>query len=397
MRVRGRMKKDEPAVDVLIEGDRISQVERADRARDGDLGAENLCLAPGFIDLQSNGYDGVDFNDAQASLAQIAEATRRLWRTGVTSFCPTIITASPAHIAQCLSNLGRAAEELSEVSQATLGIHLEGPFISPEDGPRGAHPREHVCPPDWDQFQRWQDAARGQIRILTLAPEWPAAMSFIERATESAVIVAIGHTAASPAQIADAVRAGAKLSTHLGNGSHAKIDRHPNYIWEQLATDALWASFIVDGHHLPPAVVKCFLRCKTPARSILVTDAIAAAGRPAGRHRLGNVEVEVTTARKVCLPGTPYLAGSVLEMHEAIAKTVAYSDVALDEAVGMATAQPARLLGVTEERGSIAPGGRADLVLFNWHEAAKTLEIFATILAGQIVYLSKELAVSKSD
>lgn len=386
MRVRGRMSNDESVVEVLIEGNHICAVERADHTRACDLGAEDLLLAPGLIDLQSNGYDGVDFNDPQTSVEQIADATRRLWRTGVTSFCPTVITASPAHIAQCLSNLARAAEEFSEVSQATLGIHLEGPFISPEDGPRGAHPREHVGPPDWDQFQRWQDAARGQLRILTLAPEWPEAARIIERATESGVIVAIGHTAASSAQIADAVRAGAKLSTHLGNGSHAKIDRHPNYIWEQLATDDLWASFIVDGHHLPPAVVKCFLRCKTPARSILVTDAIAAAGRPAGRHRLGNVEVEVTTARKVCLPGTPYLAGSVLEMHEAIAKTVAYADVTLDEAVGMATAQPARLLGAAEQHGSIAPGRRADLVLFTWNEATTTIEVVATVIAGQIVY-----------
>lgn len=386
MKVRGWSGSSKTAVDVLIEDSHINAVDRADRASSYDLGAEDLWLAPGFIDLQSNGYDGVDFNDAQTGVEQIAIATRRLWRTGVTAFCPTVITASSAHLAQCLANLARAADELPEVRRATRGIHLEGPFISPDDGPRGAHPRAHVCPPDWEQFQRWQDAARGQIRLLTLAPEWPEAVGFIERAVAAGVIVAIGHTAATPAQIGDAVRAGAKLSTHLGNGSHARIERHPNYIWEQLATDELWASFIVDGHHLPPAVVKCFLRCKTPARSILVTDAIAAAGRPAGRHRLGNVEVEVTAARRVCLPGTPYLAGSVLEMHEAVAKTVAYSDATLDEAVQMATANPARLLGVQDHFGSIAPGRRADLTLFDWNEAAMTIEVVATVVAGQVVY-----------
>ena len=177
-----------------------------------------------------------------------------------------------------------------------------------------------------------------------------------------------GLRAATPAQIADAVRAGAKMSTHLGNGSHAKIDRHPNYIWEQLGNDDLWASFIVDGHHLPPSVIKCFLRSKGIARSILVTDAIAAAGQPAGRYKLGNVEVEVTEAGRVYLPGTPYLAGSALEMHDAIGKTVAYSDATLDESLRMASANPAQLLGLAGKLGTIEAGRRADLVLFEWDE-----------------------------
>jgi N-acetylglucosamine-6-phosphate deacetylase len=199
------------------------------------------------------------------------------------------------------------------------------------------------------------------------------------------VIDAIGHTAATPAQIADAVRAGAKISTHLGNGSHAKIDRHPNYIWEQLASDDLWASFIVDGHHLPPAVVKCFLRCKGVERSILVSDAIAAAGKPAGRYRLGNVEVEVTPQRRVCLPGTPYLAGSVLEMHEAVGKTVRYSDATLDDALRMASRNPAELLGVSDQFGSIEIGRRADLILFRWDAELKSIEVTATIINGEVV------------
>jgi N-acetylglucosamine-6-phosphate deacetylase len=269
-----------------------------------------------------------------------------------------------------------------------IGIHVEGPFISPEDGPRGAHPKQHARAPDWDEFLRWQDAARGRIRIVTLSPEWPGAIDFIERAAASGVVVAIGHTAAAPAQIADAARAGARLSTHLGNGTHAKIDRHPNYIWEQLANDALWASFIVDGHHLPPSVVKCFLRSKGVARGILITDAIAAAGFPAGRYRLGNVEVEVTPARRVNLPGTPYLAGSVLEMHEAIARTVQYSDATLDDALRMASANPAELLGLDAEFGSIEIGRRADLMLFGWDEENSTIDVVATIVNGEMVYFN---------
>ncbi len=153
-----------------------------------------------------------------------------------------------------------------------------------------------------------------------------------------------------------------------------------------MACDDLWASFIVDGHHLPPSVVKCFLRCKSIDRSILVTDAIAAAGKPAGRYKLGNVEVEVTPARRVCLPGTPYLAGSVLELHDAVAKTVQYSDATLDEALQMASANPAKLLGVFEPLGAVEIGRRADLVLFHWDDKNLTLDVAATVINGATVY-----------
>jgi N-acetylglucosamine-6-phosphate deacetylase len=385
MRIRGKIGAGEPPVDVFVADGRIGEIRAADLSKACDLGNERLRIAPGLIDIQINGYDGVDFNDPNTSVAEIVTATRRLRRTGVTAFCPTVITESAEHIAQCLSNLIRATDESPEFARAFLGVHLEGPFISTEDGPRGAHPRQHARPPDWDEFQRWQNAARGRIRIVTLSPEWPGSCDFIERATAVGVIAAIGHTAATPAQIADAVRAGAKISTHLGNGSHAKIDRHPNYIWEQLASDDLWASFIVDGHHLPPAVVKCFLRCKGVERSILVSDAIAAAGKPAGRYRLGNVEVEVTPQRRVCLPGTPYLAGSVLEMHEAVGKTVRYSDATLDDALRMASRNPAELLGVSDQFGSIEIGRRADLILFRWDAELKSIEVTATIINGEVV------------
>jgi N-acetylglucosamine-6-phosphate deacetylase len=384
LNISGKIGANDKSFEISIEEGLVAGI------RDDGFSGEDVRINSGLIDIQINGFDGIDFNEAQTSGEQIAAATRGLWRTGVTGFCPTVITESADHISQCLSNIIQAEEEFFEVRRASLGVHLEGPFISPEDGPRGAHPRAHVRPPDWDRFRRWQDVARGRIRIVTLSPEWPGAVDFIERAAGADVIVAIGHTSASPAQIADAVRAGAKLSTHLGNGSHARIDRHPNYIWEQLATDELWASFIVDGHHLPPSVVKCFLRCKTTARSILVTDAIAAAGKPPGEYRLGNVAVEVTPERKVCLPGTPYLAGSVLEMHDALSNTVRYSDATLDDALRMASENPARLLGIDDRFGSIEIGRAANLVLFRWDEASKTFEVLSTIVNGEIVFQSEK-------
>ncbi len=384
MKIKGIVQTNSEVVELTIDGKRISAIAAADLSQPCDLGDGDLRLAAGFIDLQLNGYGGIDFNDTAIRTEQITEVTQRLWRTGVTSFCPTIVTESAEHISTCLAKIMRAAEESPEFASAFIGIHLEGPFISPEDGPRGAHPRHHVCPPDWEKFQRWQEAANGQIRLLTLSPEWPESLKFIERAAASGVIVAIGHTSATPQQIADAVTAGAKMSTHLGNGSHAKIDRHPNYIWEQLANDDLWASFIVDGHHLPPSVVKCFLRSKGIARSVLVTDAIAAAGCPPGRYKLGNVEAEVMESGRVCLPGTPYLAGSALEMHDAIGKAVEFSDVTLNEALQMASANPAKLIGL-KDRGKIEIGQQADLVLFNWHEASNKIEIVTTMVGGKKV------------
>ena len=384
MKLRGRIGANKEIVDLLIEGGRIVEIAAANPSQAADLGHDNLRLSAGFIDLQVNGYGGIDFNDPKTTTDQMIELTRRLRRTGVTRFFPTIITGSAEHIATCMSNLAGAVDHSLEFNRAVPGFHLEGPFISTEDGPRGAHPRQHACPPDWQQFQRWQEIAEGRIRIVTLSPEWPTACEFIERAAEAGVIVAIGHTAATPQQIADAVAAGAKMSTHLGNGSHAKIDRHVNYIWEQLANDDLWASFIVDGHHLPPSVVKCFLRSKGVRRSVLVTDAIAAAGCPPGKYKLGNVEVEVLESGRVCLPGTPYLAGSASEMHEAIGKAVEFSGVTLDEALQLATANPADLIGATGQFGRIAKGESADLVLFRWDELAMRMEVVATIAGEEI-------------
>lgn len=386
MIIRGKIGGTEDPVDIVLIDGSVGDILPAVLSRKVDLGNETVHAAAGFIDLQLNGYIGVDFNNTETTPSQILDATKALWKTGVTSYCPTIITGSGDHITGCIENLMLAADQHPEVDEAIAGLHIEGPFISPEDGPRGAHPREHVRPPDWDEFKSWQKKADGLIRIVTLSPEWPEAIDFIGRAVDSGVIVAIGHTAATPAQIDAAVKAGARLSTHLGNGSHAKIDRHPNYIWEQLASDDLWASFIVDGHHLPPSVVKCFMRAKTADRSILVTDAIAAAGLPSGNYKLGDVAVEVTPERKVCLPGTPYLAGSVLEMHDAIANLVRFSDASLGDALRMASYNPAALLGRTDWTGSLEFGKRADIVLFNWDEENYSIDIQATIVKGKVVY-----------
>src|SRR5262249_44392150 len=185
------------------------------------------------------------------------------------------------------------------MATAMPGFHLEGPYICPDDGPRGAHPRDHVRPPNWDEFCRFQDAAKGHIRLVTLAPELQGALSLFEKLRATGVITAVGHTAASGAVIRDAIHAGARLSTHLGNGCAAMLPRRDNCLWEQLAADELSASIITDGHHLPPSVLKTICRAKTPARTILISDASALAGLTPGMYRDLGQDVEVLAEGKI--------------------------------------------------------------------------------------------------
>ena len=267
----------------------------------GERGATDAAGArrvelPGLVDLQVNGFAGVDFGDPAITPDDVERAVAAIQKTGVTRFLPTLITSPFETFAACAQTLLKAR------NAAVAGIHMEGPYISPEDGPRGAHARPHVRAADLDDFKRRQDAAEGTIRLVTLAPESPGAIPLVERLVAGGLRVAIGHTAANGAQIQAAVAAGATLSTHLGNGCAGVLPRHPNVIWEQLGEDRLLASFIVDGHHLPPATVRSMVRAKTPARTILVTDAMAAAGMPPGVYTIGGQKVELDASGRVAAP-----------------------------------------------------------------------------------------------
>jgi N-acetylglucosamine-6-phosphate deacetylase len=295
---------------------------------------------PGFFDIQVNGFAGVDFNTPGVTPDQIHGIIPVLRQTGVTRFLPTLITSSLDHFMSCARTLAQVDDP------AVAGIHMEGPYISPMDGARGAHPRDQCCAASLDDFRRRQDAAAGRIVLVTLAPEVPGALHLIEPLVSQDVRVAIGHTDASPGLIRDAIKEGATLSTHLGNGCAAVLPRHPNFIWEQLAADDLWASIIVDGHHLPGSTVKAIVRAKTPQRTILVTDAIAAAGCAPGCYRIGDLEIDVAMDGRVSLRGTPYLAGSSLSMHDAVANTVRFTGLSLEEALSMASDVPAAYLGM---------------------------------------------------
>lgn len=366
------------ACEVAIEGDRILSVSPAPPG----LCAPELVISPAFIDIQINGYGGRSLGGPEADPDALAYLVRAQRQAGVLFCCPTLVTASHEELVRALRAMAVARRD-PEVAHATPCIHLEGPYISPEDGPRGAHPLQHVRPPDWDEFQRLQEAAEGAIGIVTLAPEQPGALRFVERLSERGVVAAIGHTNAGAAVIQDAIRAGARLSTHLGNGSHARIDRHHNYIWEQLAADELWASIIADGHHLPPSVVKCFVRAKGVGRTILISDAVAAAGLPPGTHERDGRRIEVLGDGRVQLAGTPYLAGSGIILPRGIENAVRFAGVSLADSLQMATANPARLLGLDHHIGVLAPGREASLCLFRWNAGTCTLVMDAVVIRGR--------------
>jgi N-acetylglucosamine-6-phosphate deacetylase len=301
---------------------------------------------PGLFDLQVNGFGGIDFNGRDLTADRVTEALDRMRVTGVTRCLPTLITSS-------FDRFAANARTIAGVNDAAIaGIHMEGPYVSPADGARGAHPVEHVKAADIDEFERRQGAAMGRIVLVTLAPEVDGALPLVEHLVESGVRVAIGHTAATPGQLRDAIAAGATLATHLGNGCAQMLPRHPNVIWELLAADAVFASVIADGHHLPQSTLKAMIRAKTPERTILVTDAMAAAGCGANASvdclfTIGDVVCELGSDGRVSLPGTPYLAGSSLTLDRAIANTVRFTGLPIESAIAMASAIPASYLGTT--------------------------------------------------
>ena len=315
--------------------------------------------APGFFDVQVNGFAGVDFNAADLTGDAVAMALDRLRATGVTRCLPTLITSSLERFAAAARVLARMTEP------AIAGIHMEGPYLSPEEGTRGAHPLEHLRRATRDDFERRQEAAGGRIVLVTLAPEVPGALELIGHLVQDGVRVAIGHTAASPQQIAAAIAAGATLATHLGNGCARMLPRHPNPIWDLLAADAVAASLIVDGHHLPAATVKAMVRAKGPHRTILVSDAIAAAGCAPGPYSIAGVSCSLEPDGRVSLPGTPYLAGSSLTLDRAIANTVRFTGLPIEEVIPMATTVPAALLGT----------GTAGAVIADWDSDACELRV----------------------
>lgn len=354
-------------VELTVDGDTIHSIEPLPA---DDRSADALpWVAPGFFDIQINGYNGIWFSSPQLTVDDVVQVTEALVRKGITRYFPTLITASHEALRHGFETLRAACERHGLVGQAVAGYHLEGPYISAEDGPRGAHPLQHVRPADFDEFQALQSASGNRIRLVTLAAEAEHAEDFIRSCRRTGVVVALGHTGASPEQIQAAIRAGAQLSTHFGNGAHGSLRRHPNYLWEQLASDQLRASVIADGWHLPASVLQCVLKCKGRQGTILTCDVSGYGGCAPGTYQEGDVAVEVLDDGRIVVAGQrQFLAGSGATTGDCIVRMVAATGVSLADAVHMATKNPADLL--QETLPVLEPGQAASFCLFEMAAAA---------------------------
>ena len=367
-------------VRVSISGAAIAAIEPAWPER---TIAEWPFVAPGLFDLQVNGYGGVWFSDRSLTPEKVLAAIVPYFAHGVTRLCPTLITSSFETLSAGFAAIRQACEEHPWLDHVVAGCHLEGPYLSAEDGPRGAHPKVHIRPADWREFCELQKASGNRIRLVTIAPEVQHAIDFIRRAVETGVRVSIGHTAASTEQIHAAAGAGATLSTHLGNGAHPILRRHPNYIWDQLGDSRLWASIIADGCHLPESVVRSIVRAKSVPRTILTCDASGWAGCAAGvyENELGKVEVLVD-GRIVVAGQREILAGSGAATDTCVAHALQCGAATLHEAIDMASRNPTRFFGFPEE--GLRAGASADLFVYRPTPSADRLDIVATIIAGQV-------------
>ncbi len=362
-----------------LAGDRIASVTPAyGVSRVDDL----PFVAPGFLDLQINGYGGVWFSDPHLTEDSVLQVLHQYLSHGVTRLCPTLITNSREALCAGLTAIRRACEREAWADRMVLGCHVEGPFISAEDGPRGAHPREHVRPCDWSEFEAWQAASGGRVCLMTLAAEAVGAEEFIHRATLNGLTIALGHSAAHSAHISAAVRAGARLSTHLGNGVSLQLPRHPNLLWDQLGESRLAASLITDGHHIPASFVRTVIRAKGLRECVITCDASGLAGCPPGTYETHGQRFEVLANGKIVVAGQrTLLAGSAQTTEHCVALCMQLAGVSLGAACDMAGDNPARIL--RRERIGLAAGNRADLVIFRHHGGEwPRLEIERTILAG---------------
>lgn len=360
--VRGRSLDDRRIVTVEFSGGIITGVDSEERSSPE---TDPSCyIAPGFIDNQVNGYKGIDFTDPGLTVAQIRTVTAELRNEGVTSYLPTLITGNPVDLIRNLKVFNEAIRDPS-IGASIPGIHLEGPYISPVDGYRGAHNRQWTRLPDWREFMKFQKASGNHIRQITLAPELSGAIAFIRKAREAGVIVALGHHNAPASVIEEAVTAGATLSTHLGNGCANMIHRHHNPIWPQLAEPRLYAGIIADGFHLTIPEMKVFYSVKGVNKLILVSDMTQIGGLAPGEHLWNGKKVVLEKNGALKYPEQDVLAGSSVTLRKCVENMTKYTGCSLTDSVKMATFNPAAINNL-DDRGSLEPGKRTDIVLFDY-------------------------------
>ena len=368
---------------LLVDEGRVVEItSRVSREVPGNtrhLDFDDAVLAPAFIDMHIHGSAGYDVMDSRPEALPAVEGL--LARHGVASYYPTTVTAPVDVILAALDRLASAIEGAEkdgtgshELRARPLGIHLEGPFISHTR--RGVHPPENLLRPSPEIFRCFWQASRGHIKVITIAPELEGAPETIAEAAKLKVCVSLGHSDASLESTRAAVAAGARHVTHTFNAMRPLSHRDPGILAEVLTDSQLTADIIADGVHLDPSIVKLFLQAKGLSGSVLITDATSATGMPEGRYRLGSFAVEVKDG--VCLADGK-LAGSVLTMDRAVRNVMKFAEWDLQSALRAATLNPAQVLGIAEQKGSLGPGADADIVVMSPNG-----EIRKTIIRGNV-------------
>ena len=357
--VRGRIPGRPGLWEVTLDAGAVSSLACVDAGY-----AEERCawITPGLFDLQVNGIRGVDFADPGVTVAQLAEADGLLRAKGVSRYLATIVTRDAAAIEAILARFAEARQQ--DAVPGAAGIHVEGPYISPEDGYRGVHQRRFVRDPDPAELERFQRTAGGFIRLVTIAPERPGAVDFIRAAVAMGIRVAMGHTAATVAETVLAADAGLTLCTHIFNGCAQLVDRHANVLYAQLAEDRLWGCFIADGHHVPMPALRVGLRAKGWQRSILVSDVSRFSGLPDGTYEMERREVE-KRGGGVFVKASPLLSGAARTLDEDVAILAREHEPGIERCLLMAATHPAAALG-DPGWADLAAGRRGPLVVFSW-------------------------------
>ncbi len=383
--VTGLLYTDKKPVSIEISEGKIFSVKKIDRLPAGD---KELIIAPGLIDNQVNGFAGVSFTPDAVELTPegIRNATVALWKSGVTTFLPTLITSGHDELMTNFTILGKEIDN-PELLGSVAGFHLEGPYISPVDGYRGAHPLKYVRKPDWAEFTELNKASGNHILEVSLAPETEGALDFISKCRAAGIVVGLVHHNAPAAVVNEAVNRGAAISTHLGNGCANMVNRYNNPFWSQLSDDRLMISIIGDGFHLPPEEIRTFYKVKGPEKTIITSDVTSYASLKPGKYlnSIGDT-LELTVDGNLRYPAQNVLAGSASPLKKGVGNVMKVTGCSLAEVFRMASTNPARLYHL-DDRGTIGPGKRADLILFQIIN--NEIVIRKTIVKGHPVFEDK--------
>ncbi|MDQ6815459.1 MAG: N-acetylglucosamine-6-phosphate deacetylase [Bacteroidota bacterium] len=360
---------------VLSRGEVTSIIERETKA------GNDLFMGPGLVDLQINGVNGIDFNNPALTKNEVINATHFLLQNGITTFLPTVITNSDANTCKIVDTIHQACLSDALVNDCIWGIHLEGPFISATTGAKGAHDEKYISPPNWQLFQKYQRAAGGKIKLLTIAPELDGAGAFIEKCSEHKILVSIGHSMANSQQIRRAVDSGACLATHLGNAVPLMLPRHPNILWDLLAEEDLYTCIIADGIHIPDSFIKVVLKNKAE-KTLVVSDATCFAGMEPGEYQnhIGGIVI-LDNEKRVALKSTPgLLAGAAKTLLESVETLINHQISTIGRSWQMASSNVVGLLSGKDDTFDSSK----DLVIFRF--SGEKIQIETVIKKGKVVF-----------